>query len=93
VLKGKQSIRGSVLGKQNSESELLLEDDDTLSSLEEKELENLTGKEQPPSDAQTRTRLSSAQHRACYRSSLCTGRALSASSVDNGSVLVCSVAL
>ncbi|KAG1956809.1 lipopolysaccharide-responsive and beige-like anchor protein [Pimephales promelas] len=43
VLKGKQSIRGSVLGKQNSESELLLEDDDTLSSLEEKELENLTG--------------------------------------------------
>lgn len=47
VLKGKQSIRSSVLGKQNSESELLLEDDDTLSSLEEKELENLTGKEQP----------------------------------------------
>ncbi|XP_056121044.1 lipopolysaccharide-responsive and beige-like anchor protein isoform X1 [Rhinichthys klamathensis goyatoka] len=43
VLKGKQSIRSSVLGKQNSESELLLEDDDTLSSLEEKELENLTG--------------------------------------------------
>uniref|UniRef100_A0A8C1N291 LPS-responsive vesicle trafficking, beach and anchor containing n=1 Tax=Cyprinus carpio TaxID=7962 RepID=A0A8C1N291_CYPCA len=43
VLKGKQSIRGSVLGKQNSESELLLEDDDTLSSLEEKDLENLTG--------------------------------------------------
>nr|XP_009289519.1 lipopolysaccharide-responsive and beige-like anchor protein isoform X4 [Danio rerio] len=43
VLKGKQSIRSSVLGNQNSESELLLEDDDTLSSLEEKELENLTG--------------------------------------------------
>uniref|UniRef100_A0A671KUS4 Lipopolysaccharide-responsive and beige-like anchor protein n=1 Tax=Sinocyclocheilus anshuiensis TaxID=1608454 RepID=A0A671KUS4_9TELE len=43
VLKGKQSIRGSVLGNQNSESELLLEDDDTLSSLEEKDLENLTG--------------------------------------------------
>ncbi|XP_077059368.1 lipopolysaccharide-responsive and beige-like anchor protein isoform X2 [Siphateles boraxobius] len=43
VLKGKQSIRSSVLGKQNSESELLLEDDDNLSSLEEKELENLTG--------------------------------------------------
>uniref|UniRef100_A0A672LSW3 Neurobeachin n=1 Tax=Sinocyclocheilus grahami TaxID=75366 RepID=A0A672LSW3_SINGR len=43
VLKGKQSIRSSVLGNQNSESELLLEDDDTLSSLEEKDLENLTG--------------------------------------------------
>lgn len=51
MLKGKQSIRSSVLGNQNSESELLLEDDDTLSSLEEKELENLTGKEQPPYDA------------------------------------------
>lgn len=43
VLKGKQSIRSSVLGNQNSESELLLEDDDTLSSLDDKELENLTG--------------------------------------------------
>ncbi|XP_051994075.1 lipopolysaccharide-responsive and beige-like anchor protein isoform X2 [Xyrauchen texanus] len=43
VLKGKQSIRSSVLGNQNSDSELLLEDDDTLSSLEEKDLENLTG--------------------------------------------------
>uniref|UniRef100_A0A9J8DFF0 Neurobeachin n=1 Tax=Cyprinus carpio carpio TaxID=630221 RepID=A0A9J8DFF0_CYPCA len=43
VLKGKQSIRSSVLGNQNSESELLLEDDDTLSSLEEKDLENLAG--------------------------------------------------
>uniref|UniRef100_A0A671M5Y6 Lipopolysaccharide-responsive and beige-like anchor protein n=1 Tax=Sinocyclocheilus anshuiensis TaxID=1608454 RepID=A0A671M5Y6_9TELE len=43
VLKGKQSIRSSVLGNQNSESELLLEDDDTLSSLDEKDLENLTG--------------------------------------------------
>lgn len=65
VLKGKQSIRSSVLGKQNSESELLLEDDDTLSSLEEKELENLTGKEQPPSDAQTRTLLSATKCAAC----------------------------
>lgn len=43
VLKGKQSIRSSVMGNQNSESELLLEDDDTLSSLDDKELENLTG--------------------------------------------------
>ncbi|XP_057188742.1 lipopolysaccharide-responsive and beige-like anchor protein isoform X1 [Triplophysa rosa] len=43
VLKGKQSIRSSVLGNQNSETELLLEDDDTLSSLDDKELENLTG--------------------------------------------------
>ncbi|XP_043092949.1 lipopolysaccharide-responsive and beige-like anchor protein [Puntigrus tetrazona] len=43
VLKGKQSIRSSMLGNQNSESELLLEDDDALSSLEEKDLENLTG--------------------------------------------------
>ncbi|XP_026126343.1 lipopolysaccharide-responsive and beige-like anchor protein isoform X4 [Carassius auratus] len=43
VLKGKQSIRSSVLGNPSSESELLLEDDDTLSSLEEKDLENLAG--------------------------------------------------
>ncbi|XP_031416111.1 lipopolysaccharide-responsive and beige-like anchor protein isoform X3 [Clupea harengus] len=44
VLKGKQSIRSQALGNQNSESEILLDgDDDTLSSLEEKELENLTG--------------------------------------------------
>lgn len=49
MLKGKQSIRSSVLGNQNSESELLLEDDDTLSSLEEKDLENLAGKELQPS--------------------------------------------
>lgn len=46
ILKGKQSIRGQALGNQNSESETLLDgDDDTLSSLEEKDLENLTGKE------------------------------------------------
>uniref|UniRef100_A0A3P9I647 Neurobeachin n=1 Tax=Oryzias latipes TaxID=8090 RepID=A0A3P9I647_ORYLA len=44
ILKGKQSIRNQVLGNQNSESETSLEgDDDTLSSLEEKDLENLTG--------------------------------------------------
>ncbi|KAM3864793.1 lipopolysaccharide-responsive and beige-like anchor protein [Diretmus argenteus] len=44
ILKGKQSIRNQALGNQNSESETLLDgDDDTLSSLEEKELENLTG--------------------------------------------------
>lgn len=46
ILKGKQSIRGQALGNQNSESETLQDgDDDTLSSLEEKDLENLTGKE------------------------------------------------
>uniref|UniRef100_A0A8C8VDW1 Lipopolysaccharide-responsive and beige-like anchor protein n=1 Tax=Pelusios castaneus TaxID=367368 RepID=A0A8C8VDW1_9SAUR len=44
LLKGKQSIRSQVLGNQNSESEILLEgDDDTLSSIEEKDLENLIG--------------------------------------------------
>ncbi|XP_072240986.1 lipopolysaccharide-responsive and beige-like anchor protein isoform X2 [Leuresthes tenuis] len=44
VLKGKQSIRSQALGNQNSESEASLDgDDDTLSSLEEKDLENLTG--------------------------------------------------
>ncbi|XP_030643537.1 lipopolysaccharide-responsive and beige-like anchor protein [Chanos chanos] len=44
VLKGRQSIRNHALGNQNSESEMLLDgDDDTLSSLEEKDLENLTG--------------------------------------------------
>uniref|UniRef100_A0A8C8A7M3 LPS-responsive vesicle trafficking, beach and anchor containing n=1 Tax=Oryzias sinensis TaxID=183150 RepID=A0A8C8A7M3_9TELE len=43
ILKGKQSIRNQVLGNQNSESETSLEgDDDALSSLEEKDLENLT---------------------------------------------------
>lgn len=46
ILKGKQSIRSQALGNQNSESETLLDgDDDTLSSLEEKDLENLTGTE------------------------------------------------
>ncbi|XP_067355901.1 lipopolysaccharide-responsive and beige-like anchor protein isoform X4 [Channa argus] len=44
ILKGKQSIRGQALGNQNSESETFLDgDDDTLSSLEDKDLENLTG--------------------------------------------------
>ncbi|XP_062288944.1 lipopolysaccharide-responsive and beige-like anchor protein isoform X3 [Scomber scombrus] len=44
ILKGKQSIRSQALGNQNSESETLLDgDDDTLSSLDEKDLENLTG--------------------------------------------------
>ncbi|CAN9510262.1 unnamed protein product [Ophioblennius macclurei] len=44
VLKGKQSIRGQALGNQNSESEPSLDgDDDTLSSLEDKDLDNLTG--------------------------------------------------
>uniref|UniRef100_A0A3B4X6H3 LPS responsive beige-like anchor protein n=1 Tax=Seriola lalandi dorsalis TaxID=1841481 RepID=A0A3B4X6H3_SERLL len=44
ILKGKQSIRSQALGNQNSESESLLDgDDDTLSSLDEKDLENLTG--------------------------------------------------
>uniref|UniRef100_H3AS19 LPS responsive beige-like anchor protein n=1 Tax=Latimeria chalumnae TaxID=7897 RepID=H3AS19_LATCH len=44
LVKGKQSIKGQVLGNQNSESEIFLEgDDDTVSSLEEKDLENLTG--------------------------------------------------
>ncbi|XP_053711574.1 lipopolysaccharide-responsive and beige-like anchor protein isoform X2 [Synchiropus splendidus] len=44
VLKGKQSIKGPALGNQNSESDAPLDgDDDNLSSLEEKDLENLTG--------------------------------------------------
>ncbi|ETE70830.1 Lipopolysaccharide-responsive and beige-like anchor protein, partial [Ophiophagus hannah] len=44
LVKGKQSIKNQALGNQNSESEVLLEvDDDNLSSMEEKELENLTG--------------------------------------------------
>lgn len=47
-MKGKQSIRSQVVGGQNTESDSLLEgDDDTLSSLEEKDLENLTGKLKP----------------------------------------------
>ncbi|KAM3937835.1 lipopolysaccharide-responsive and beige-like anchor protein isoform 1-T1 [Leptodactylus fuscus] len=44
IVKGKQSIKSQVVGGQISESDSLLEgDDDTLSSLEEKDLENLTG--------------------------------------------------
>uniref|UniRef100_A0A8C6NTQ5 Neurobeachin n=1 Tax=Nothobranchius furzeri TaxID=105023 RepID=A0A8C6NTQ5_NOTFU len=44
LLKGQQSIRSPALGNQNSESETSLDgDDDTLSSLEEKDLENVTG--------------------------------------------------
>ncbi|XP_075716475.1 lipopolysaccharide-responsive and beige-like anchor protein isoform X1 [Rhinoderma darwinii] len=44
IVKGKQSIKSQVVGGQIPESESLLEgDDDTLSSLEEKDLENLTG--------------------------------------------------
>ncbi|XP_040002609.1 lipopolysaccharide-responsive and beige-like anchor protein [Xiphias gladius] len=44
ILKGKQSIRSQALGNQNSESETLLDgDDDTLSTLDEKDVENLTG--------------------------------------------------
>ncbi|CAB1429784.1 unnamed protein product, partial [Pleuronectes platessa] len=44
ILKGKQSIRSHALGHQNSESETSLDgDDDTLSSLDEKDLENLAG--------------------------------------------------
>ncbi|KAM4595756.1 lipopolysaccharide-responsive and beige-like anchor protein [Fundulus diaphanus] len=40
----KQSIRSQALGNQNSESEASLDgDDDTLSSLEDKDLDNLTG--------------------------------------------------
>ncbi|XP_051939556.1 lipopolysaccharide-responsive and beige-like anchor protein isoform X2 [Hippocampus zosterae] len=44
VLKGKQSIKTQAVVHQNSESDASLDaDDDTLSSLEEKELENFTG--------------------------------------------------
>ncbi|XP_035021692.2 lipopolysaccharide-responsive and beige-like anchor protein isoform X1 [Hippoglossus stenolepis] len=44
ILKGKQSIRSHALGNQNLESETSLDgDDDTLSSLDEKDLENLAG--------------------------------------------------
>ncbi|XP_047655638.1 lipopolysaccharide-responsive and beige-like anchor protein isoform X1 [Phacochoerus africanus] len=44
LAKGKQSIKSHALGNQNLENEILLEgDDDTLSSVEEKDLENLTG--------------------------------------------------
>ncbi|KAM4053027.1 lipopolysaccharide-responsive and beige-like anchor protein isoform 2-T2 [Anomaloglossus baeobatrachus] len=44
LVKGKQSIKSQVVGGQILESDSLLEgDDDTLSSLEEKDLENVTG--------------------------------------------------
>ncbi|NXR28383.1 LRBA protein, partial [Cinclus mexicanus] len=44
LIKGKQSIKSQVLGNQNSESEILLEgDDDIMSFMEEREVENLTG--------------------------------------------------
>lgn len=44
LAKGKQSIKSQALGNQNSENEALLEgDDDTLSSVDEKDLENLAG--------------------------------------------------
>ncbi|XP_037353342.1 lipopolysaccharide-responsive and beige-like anchor protein isoform X2 [Talpa occidentalis] len=44
LAKGKQSIKSQALGNQNSENEILLEgDDDTLSSVDEKDLENFTG--------------------------------------------------
>ncbi|XP_066852828.1 lipopolysaccharide-responsive and beige-like anchor protein isoform X2 [Anser cygnoides] len=44
LVKGKQSIKSQVLGNQNSESEILLEgDDDITSFIEEREVENLTG--------------------------------------------------
>lgn len=45
LAKGKQSIRSQALGNQSSENEILPEgDDDTLSSVDEKDLENFTGK-------------------------------------------------
>uniref|UniRef100_A0A8C9VPW8 LPS responsive beige-like anchor protein n=1 Tax=Scleropages formosus TaxID=113540 RepID=A0A8C9VPW8_SCLFO len=44
VLRGGRSIRSPALGNQNSDSELVLDgDEDTLSSLEDKELDSLTG--------------------------------------------------
>ncbi|CAL9699976.1 unnamed protein product [Knipowitschia caucasica] len=44
ILKSQQSIRSQALGNQNSESESLLDgDEDTLSSLEDKELDTVTG--------------------------------------------------
>ncbi|NXA58751.1 LRBA protein, partial [Mohoua ochrocephala] len=44
LVRGKQSIKSQVLGNQNSESEILLEgDDDIMSFMEEREVENLTG--------------------------------------------------
>ncbi|XP_067897231.1 lipopolysaccharide-responsive and beige-like anchor protein [Heterodontus francisci] len=44
LVKGRQSIRTQAVGNQNSESEILLEgDDDALTSLEEKEIDNMAG--------------------------------------------------
>ncbi|XP_059121550.1 lipopolysaccharide-responsive and beige-like anchor protein isoform X3 [Peromyscus eremicus] len=44
LAKGKQSIKSQALGNQNSENDALLEgDEDTLSSVDEKDLENLAG--------------------------------------------------
>ncbi|EHB15413.1 Lipopolysaccharide-responsive and beige-like anchor protein [Heterocephalus glaber] len=44
LAKGKQSIKSQPLGNQNSENEMILEgDDDTLSSVDEKDLESLAG--------------------------------------------------
>ncbi|XP_034044261.1 lipopolysaccharide-responsive and beige-like anchor protein isoform X3 [Thalassophryne amazonica] len=43
ILKGKQSIGTQALGNQNSESESLVDGDDDTLSLEDKDLENLTG--------------------------------------------------
>ncbi|XP_048470270.1 lipopolysaccharide-responsive and beige-like anchor protein isoform X2 [Rhincodon typus] len=44
LVKGRQSIRTQAVGNQNSESEILLEgDDETLTSLEEKEIDNMAG--------------------------------------------------
>ncbi|NXB80023.1 LRBA protein, partial [Donacobius atricapilla] len=44
LVKGKQPIKSQVLGNQNSESEIVLEgDDDIMSFMEEREVENLTG--------------------------------------------------
>ncbi|XP_057698664.1 lipopolysaccharide-responsive and beige-like anchor protein isoform X2 [Corythoichthys intestinalis] len=44
VLKGKRSIKSQAVANQNSESDASLDaDDDTLSSLDEKDLENFTG--------------------------------------------------
>lgn len=45
LVKGRQSIRTPAVSSQNSESEMVLEgDDDTITSLEEKEIDNMAGK-------------------------------------------------
>ncbi|XP_032873568.1 lipopolysaccharide-responsive and beige-like anchor protein [Amblyraja radiata] len=44
LVKGRQSIRTPAVSSQNSESEMMLEgDDDTITSLEEKEIDNMAG--------------------------------------------------